>query len=104
MNNRVLDALRGMVGFVQLVKERYPDFPVDNHRVIEAMSAINEAETTARAELDASDAKDAARYRWLRNGGNENYFVLHTGKNVHSCIVESSLDAAIDSYLPHSKP
>src|SRR4051812_6674479 len=37
---RLVDALRGMVGLVQLVQERYPDFPVDNHRVIEAMSAL----------------------------------------------------------------
>jgi hypothetical protein len=44
MSQRVLDALRGMVGLVQLVQNRYPDFPVDNHRVIEAMSALNEAE------------------------------------------------------------
>ena len=41
---RLLDALNGMVGLVQLVQERYPDFPVDNHRVIEALSAIKEAE------------------------------------------------------------
>lgn len=44
--SRVLDALRGMVGLVQLVQERYPDFPVDNHRVIEAISALNEASIT----------------------------------------------------------
>lgn len=39
---RLVNALRGMVGFVQLVKERYPDFPVDNHRVIEAMHVLRE--------------------------------------------------------------
>ena len=39
---RLADALAGMVGLVQLVKDRYRDFPVDNHRVIEAMSALNE--------------------------------------------------------------
>ena len=45
VNQRLLDALRGMIGLVQLVQNRYEDFPVDNHRVIEAMSAIREAET-----------------------------------------------------------
>jgi hypothetical protein len=45
INERLLDALRGMVGLVQLVaRQRYPDFPVDNHRMLEAMSAIAEAE------------------------------------------------------------
>ncbi len=38
---RCVDALRGMVGLVQLVQSRYPDFPIDNHRVLEAMSALN---------------------------------------------------------------
>ena len=52
MNRRLLDALRGMVGLVQLVKERYPDFPVDNYRVLEAMSAIREAEATTRCATD----------------------------------------------------
>lgn len=51
MSQRLLDALRGMVGLVQLVQERYPDFPVDNHRVIEAMSAIKEAEAPVPEEL-----------------------------------------------------
>lgn len=37
--HRAKDALNGMVGLVQLVSgSRYPDFPVDNHRVIEAQS------------------------------------------------------------------
>jgi hypothetical protein len=44
VNERLLAALRGMVGLVQLVQKRYPDFPVDNHRVLEALSAISEAE------------------------------------------------------------
>ena len=39
MLSRARDALWGMVGLVQLVSDRrYPDFPVDNHRVIEAQS------------------------------------------------------------------
>jgi hypothetical protein len=39
---RANDALNGMIGLVQLVSgNRYPDFPVDNHRVIEAQSCAN---------------------------------------------------------------
>lgn len=47
---RQVNALRGMVGLVQLVSHRYPDFPVDNHRVLEAMSAINEFDAALRSE------------------------------------------------------
>lgn len=56
MSARLLDALRGMVGLVQLVQHRYPDFPVDNHRVIEAQSAINEAEAVPSATAPTGDA------------------------------------------------
>lgn len=47
VNQRLLNATRGMVGLVQMMAKRYPDFPVDNHRVIEAMSALREAESKA---------------------------------------------------------
>jgi hypothetical protein len=50
--NRARDALAGMVGLVQLVSDRrYPDFPVDSHRVIEAQSCLNALEAAlARPE------------------------------------------------------
>lgn len=41
---RAVEALAGMVGFVQLMNHRYQDFPTDGHRVIEAMSALNAIE------------------------------------------------------------
>jgi hypothetical protein len=42
---RARDALNGMIGLVQLVSDRrYPDFPVDNHRVVEAMSCARALE------------------------------------------------------------
>ena len=41
---RAVQALAGMVGFVQLMNHRYSDFPTDGHRVIEAMSALNAIE------------------------------------------------------------
>jgi hypothetical protein len=41
---RALEALAGMVGFVQLMNLRYDDFPTDGHRVLEAMSALRAIE------------------------------------------------------------
>jgi hypothetical protein len=46
---RGIDALAGMVGFVQLMRHRYEDFPTDGHRVIEAWAALNDLEAK-RAE------------------------------------------------------
>jgi hypothetical protein len=44
--DRARDALNGMIGLVQLVSDRrYPDFPVDSHRVIEAMSCVRAIES-----------------------------------------------------------
>ena len=41
---RAVEALAGMVGFVQLMNHRYDDFPTDGHRVLEAMSALRAIE------------------------------------------------------------
>lgn len=72
---RLLEALRGMVGLVQLVQERYPDFPVDNHRVIEAMSAIKEAE---------SALPEALRSGWkpIEDAPKDRNIILTNGKVV----------------------
>jgi hypothetical protein len=54
---RALDALNGVVGLVQLVSDRrYPDFPVDNHRVLEARSCAN---AIARALSPCDTARGA---------------------------------------------
>jgi hypothetical protein len=60
---RARDALNGMIGLVQLVSgKRYPDFPVDNHRVIEAQSCVNAIEAAQR-----TTNYDAARLDWLES-------------------------------------
>jgi hypothetical protein len=70
---RARDALNGMVGLVQLVSDRrYPDFPVDNHRIIEAQSCINaiEAGPRERSVARGFDPAHEAREIWITITGN----------------------------------
>lgn len=103
---RAIDALRGMVGLVQLAQERYPDFPVDNHRVIEAMSALKEAETTPPEALQNADT---ARLDALEKDVNErgplllhNLRVTGNFRGLGLASTGRSLRKAIDDMAPHA--
>ncbi len=69
------------------------------------------------AELDASDAKDAARYRWLRDRSDSTAshtyisFVVPTGSNLHDIhpsprkmVVDAAIDAAIEEHTQRTGP
>ena len=59
-----------------------------------------ERDTSHRAELGASDAKDAARYRWLRDPSFNSSCVMDEG--FYGEALDAAIDAAIERELPHS--